>query len=435
MRSTLYRCLWIVPLLGLSLPLTLAFEPSVEKGISEFPKLSAATDWPWWRGPLRNGDATSAGVVPTAFKPEDATWKVPVPGRGHSSPIVVGQRIFLTTADEKAQVQSVLAFDRQSGKQLWKKDISQGGFPKRNHSKNTEATATIACDGERLFVVFFHHEGLHTTALDLDGNEQWRIKAGAFNPQRYEYGYGTSPIIYRNTVIVTGEYDGASFIAAFDRKTGKEVWRTPRTNSISFSTPTVGHVAGKDQILISGQEQVSSYDPATGKQLWSTAGTTHATCGTMVWSGDIVFASGGYPKAETIAVKADGSREVLWKNNQKCYEQSMITVDGYLYGLTDNGILFCWEGKSGKEMWKQRLRGPVSASPVLAGGNLYQANELGTLYVWKPNPEKFEMVAENQIGNDSFPSPAVAGGQIFLRVADSSGGKRQEFLYCFGKQR
>lgn len=188
-------------------------------------------------------------------------------------------------------------------------------------------------------------------------------------------------------------------------------------------------------MLISGQEQVASYDPATGKQLWSTAGTTHATCGTMVWSGDMVFASGGYPKAETIAVKADGSREVLWKNNQKCYEQSMIAVDGYVYGLTDNGILFCWEGKTGKEMWKQRLRGPVSASPVLAGGNLYQANELGTLYVWKPNPEKFEMVAENQIGNDSFPSPAVAGGQIFLRVADSSGGKRQEFLYCFGKQR
>lgn len=124
-------------------------------------------------------------------------------------------------------------------------------------------------------------------------------------------------------MIIASEFDGTSAITALDRETGKQLWKTPRRDNITFSTPVVAHVAGKDQLLISGAEKVASYDPANGKLLWDIAGTTHATCGTMVWDGDIVFASGGYPKAETIAVKADGSGKVLWKNNQKCYEESM----------------------------------------------------------------------------------------------------------------
>lgn len=418
---------------GVALALFMIADPShsQEKGIGDFPKLSATTDWPWWRGPQRNGYADSA-PVPTAFSPSsNVVWKTPVPGRGHSSPIVVGDRVFIETADEAKQIHSVLAFDRSTGKQLWKTDVSTGGFPAANHPKNTEATPTPASDGERLFVSFYHHDHVEAIALDFNGKVIWRTNCGHFRPARYEYGYAPSPLVYRNTVIITAEYDGDSYIAALDRATGKILWKTPRPNNTTFSSPVVAHVGGRDQMLISGGEKVESYDPATGKSLWSASGTTWATCGTIVWDGDIVFASGGYPKPETVAVQADGSGKVLWKNNQKCYEQSMLAYDGYLYALTDNGVMFCWRGSDGKEMWKKRLRGPVSASPVLANGHIYWANELGTMYVFRPTPDKFDLVAENQILNDSFASPAICGGQIILRVADNSSTGRQEWLYCF----
>jgi outer membrane protein assembly factor BamB len=416
-------------LLGMSLPVA-----AQENAGGRFPGLNAATDWPWWRGPWRNGVATSREAVPTSWSAtENVKWKTPVPGRGHSSPIVVGDRVFMATADEASQVQSVLALDRASGKSLWKVDVSQGGFPKNNHSKNTEASSTLACDGERLFGAFFHHETIEAVALDLAGKPVWRKTAGKYNPRKYEYGYAASPLIYQDLVIFIGEFDGDSFLAAFDRATGAEKWRTKRPHNISFSSPVVAKVAGRDQLFISGANQIVSYDPATGKPLWSTAGTTDATCGTMIWEGDLVFASGGYPKSETISIKADGSSEVVWKNNQKCYEQSMLVHDGYIYAFTDQGVMNCWRSADGKEMWVQRLRGPVSASPVLAGGNIYWTNERGTTYVFRPNPEKFDRVAENQLGEEGFASPAVGAGQLFLRTSVTENGKRQEYLYCIAK--
>lgn len=404
-----------------------------EGGAKDFSRLTASTDWPWWRGPLRNG-ISPAQSLPVKFSSRDGyAWKTKVPGRGHSSPIVVGQRVFLTTADEAQQIHRVLAYDRTSGKLLWDQEISRGGFPAKNHPKNTEATPTLACDGERLIAVFFHHEAIHATALDLDGKEIWQQNAGHFNPKRYEYGYAPSPLLYKSNVIIAAEYDGKSFIAALDRQTGKQVWRTPRGPNISFSSPVVAHVAGQDQLLISGADEVTSYDPNSGKQAWTVRGTTAATCGTIVWEGDTVFASGGYPDSETLAIRADGSGQVLWRNKQKCYEQSMMAVNGHLYALTGNGVLYCWRGSDGQEMWKQRLKGPVSASPVFAGGHIYWANEGGTLYVFKPNPMKLEIVAENVIGSSAFASPAVSGNALLLRVGEAEGGKLQEYLYCFGK--
>ena len=219
--------------------------------------------------------------------------------------------------------------------------MNQGGFPKKNHAKNTEATSTPACDGERVFAAFFHHESVEVFALDLDGEILWKTVAGPFNPKRYEYGYAPSPLVYRDTIIVAGEYDGDSFLTVLDRATGKPKWKIQRPASISFSSPVVANVAGRDQLLLSGMQQVWAYDPASGKQLWTTPGTATATCGTIVWDGDIVFASGGFPQAETLAVLGDGSGQVLWRNTQKCYEQSMLAHDGHLYALTGNGVLFC----------------------------------------------------------------------------------------------
>ncbi len=412
-------------------PVSLAAADEKEGGIADFPKLSAESDWPWWRGPSRDGHAPASAKPPTSWSAtENVVWKAPLPGRGHSSPIVVGDRIFLTTADDTKQEQAVLALSRTSGKQHWRKDVSQGGFPKL-HPKNTHATPSIASDGERLFVVFCHHETVQLTVFDLEGKQLWQKVVSPFRPRRYEYGYAPSPLIYRSTVIIAAEYDGDAAIAAFDRESGKEIWRTPRPGNISYSSPVVAHVAGRDQLLMSGADQICSYEPNGGKLLWSTPGTTAATCGTIVWDGDIIFASGGYPKAETLAIKADGSGEVLWKNNKKCYEQSMLATGGHLYALTDDGVAYCFRGSDGEQLWEKRLRGPVSASPVLAGGNIYWADEMGTVYVFKPNPEQFELVSRNQLLDDSFASPAVSGNQLFLRVA-KRGGKREEFLYCLG---
>lgn len=397
-----------------------------------FSKLSAVDDWPWWRGPTRDGQAHAACAPPTTWSDsENIAWRVPVPGRGHSSPTVVGHQIFLATADESKQVQSVLAFDRATGEPLWKTDISQGGFPE-THAKNTHATATVACDGELLIASFHHHDALQVVALARDGKLVWSQSLGTFRPSRFEYGYAPSPVVYRDTVIIAAEFDGESHITALDRRTGAVAWRTPRPPMITFSTPSINVVGPRELLTLSGGDKVSCYDPTSGKPLWSIDGTTLATCGTTVWDNGIIFASGGFPRAETLAMKAaDG--EVLWRNRLKCYEQSMLAYRGHLYALTDNGVLYCLQADTGQEKWSERLGGPVSASPVLAGGHVYWANERGTMFVFKPNPERCEIVARNQLGDEAFASPAVSGNQLLLRVASSTGGSRQEFLVCVGK--
>ena len=393
-------------------------------------------DWPWWRGPNRNGIAEADQSIPTEWSnTKNVMWKVKVPGRGHSSPTVVGDRIFLATANERQQIQGVVAFDRKTGDQLWQTEISRGGFPK-THTKNTHATCTVASDGERVFVAFHHDAKLTLAALTVAGKKLWAKDVGAFNPKMYEYGYAPSPIIYGNTVIIAADYEKGGYLTAYDRVSGDNVWTQRRPRKLSFSSPIIANVSGRDQLLISGCEMVASYDPKNGKPLWTTPGTTMATCGTMVWDADTetVVASGGYPKPETIAVKADGSKKVVWKNKQKCYEQSLLLYDGHLYGITDRGIAFCWRLSDGKEMWKSRLASPVSASPVLVGGNVYQSVENGTTFVFKADPKSFQLVAQNRLGNEAFATPAFAGNRMYARVADRSSGGRQEYLYCIGEK-
>jgi hypothetical protein len=284
-----------------------------------------------------------------------------------------------------------------------------------------------------VFAVFNHHGELQASALEVSsGRLLWRKTAGPCVPRQYEYGYAASPLIYKNSLIVVSDCDSDAFLVALDRATGDEKWRTERPGKISWSSPIVGQVSGRDQLLLSGCDQVASYDPETGKLLWSTAATTAATCGTMVWEGDLVFASGGYPKSQTVCIRGDGTGEIVWQNKQKCYEQSMLVHDGHVYAVTDGGVAYCWRASDGTEKWNKRLGGPVSASPILAGGNIYLSNERGTTFVFRADPEKFELVAENQLGTEAFATPTICGSRIYLRVATVSGEQRQEFLYCIG---
>ena len=389
-------------------------------------------DWSQWRGPGHNNIAAAGQTVPTQWsESRNVIWNVDVPGRGHSSPTIVGDLIVLTSADEPGQRQGVFGFDRNTGKERWGTVVSQGGFPKV-HQKNTHASSTACSDGQQIYATFNHHNKIEAVALDLQGKIVWQKDVGGFLPKKYQYGYAASPTLYQGKLIISGDCDTVAWLKALDTKSGRVVWEQNRPKMLNWSSPIVASFAGGDQLLISGCEQVASYNPESGRPLWSARCLTMATCGTVVWDEDTIYASGGYPKKETVAVKADGSGQILWRNGVKCYEQSMLIHDGYLYAVDDNGIAYCWQAKTRREMWKERLQGPVSASPVLVGDTIYASNERGTTFVFKANPQKFEAIARNQLGTESFATPSVVDDRIFLRVASGQGGGRKETLYAIG---
>ena len=398
--------------------------------------LSSATaaDWLQWRGPNHNNVAASGQTIPTKWSTtQNVLWKTLVPGRGHSSPIVVGNLIVLTSADERGQQQGVFAFNRRTGKQEWGTLISKGGFP-RVHNKNTHASATACSDGQQIYATFNHHEKIEAVALNMQGKVVWRKDVGGFVPRQYKYGYAAAPTLYKGKLIISADSDTIAWVKALDTKTGQVAWSQNRPQKLNWSAPIVGNVAGKDQLFISGCEMIASYDPATGRPLWSQPCLTMATCGTVVWDNDTVYASGGYPKRQTVAVKADGSGNIPWSNGTKCYEQSMLLHDRHLYAVDDNGIAYCWHAKSGREKWKTRLQGPVSASPVLVGDNILASNERGTTFVFKANPDRYQSVAQNQLEQEAFATPTVVDSVIYLRVASGSGGSRKETLYAIGSK-
>lgn len=389
--------------------------------------------WPW-RGPSGNGHAAQSERPPVEWSAEkNVIWRAAVPGRGHSSPIVAAGRVFLTTADEGARTQSVLAFDLASGERLWETRCNEGNFNPRIHPKNTHASPSVACDGQRVFAVFNHSGGVFAYALDLDGQLLWSRRVGSFRPTQYEFGFGQSPVIWDGKLIVAGESETDPFIAALDPASGEDVWRIRRPKVTSYGTPAIYDVGGRPVLFMSGAQQVTAYDPRDASQLWSTPADWVVCCGTMVCNADhsIAFASGGFPTQQTIAVRTDGSGKV-WSNKVKCYEQSLIVVDECVYGLNENGILYCWDAATGKELWASRLAGPESPSPVFAGGLLYVTNERGRTWVFRPSREKADLVAVNELGTESFASPAFVGSRILLRHADIEGDERRETLYCIG---
>jgi outer membrane protein assembly factor BamB len=388
------------------------------------PVTPAEDDWPWWRGPTFDSKAADGQTPPIKWsESENVVWKVDVPHRGHSSPCIWGDKIFLTTADDDAEVQYVLCYDRATGDELWKTVVHTGGFM-REHEKNSQASATVACDGQHLFATFMVQGGIWLDTLDLDGNIVRQEKIGPFKSL---HGFAASPLLYKSLVIVVGDNPGASFMAAVHRKTGKVIWRINRTNHQSFASPIIGNVCGRDQLLIAGPYKVNSYDPNTGENLWSCDGPTDVAASTIVFGEELVYVSAGYPKKNLLCIRADGSGDVtdthlVWRKDKKAaYVPSMLLHEGLLYMVNDGGEAVCFEAKSGDVVWRHKFKAHFSSSPVLAGGNIYIVDEDGKMSIFKPGRE-FELVAENDLEDGGFATPIICGNRIYLRAL--------HHLYC-----
>lgn len=392
----------------------------------------AATDWPWWRGPQRNGIADAKQHPPLKWsESENVLWKSPVPGRGHGSPTVVGDQVFLAIADPENETQSVLCFHRQTGERLWQTEVHRGGFEKKGNKKASLASSTVACDGERVFINFLNAGAVHTTALSREGKQLWQTK---ITDHVVHQGYGSSPALYESLVIVSADNKGGGAVAALDRASGKVIWKRERPKTPNYASPILLNVAGRDQLLLTGCDLVTSLDPLSGKPFWEIKGATTECVTSTVTDGQLIFTSGGYPKNHVAAVRADGSGEIVWENKSRVYVPSMIVKDGYLYAVLDAGMAVCWKCATGEEVWKGRLGGTFSASLVLVGEHLFATNESGRTFIFKASPEAFKLVGENRLGDEVLATPAICGGRIYMRGATSEKGKRQEMLYCLGKR-
>lgn len=390
------------------------------------------TDWPWWRGPSRDGHAPVNSSVPLEWTAETVLWKVEVPGRGHGSPTVVGDQVFLATADEDEQVQSVLCYERATGALRWRADVHRGNFVKGGNKKASHASSTVACDGERLFINFLNGGAVHTTALSRDGKILWQTKITDYVLHQ---GYGSSPAVYGPLVLVSADNKGGGALVGMNRATGEIAWKVDRPKLPNYASPIVLRAAGRDQLVLTGCSLVTSLDPLTGEKLWEMKGATEECVTSTVTDGERIFTSGGYPRNHVAAVVADGAKQVAWENPTRVYVPSMLMRNGHLFAVTDAGVATCWNSKTGEEIWKHRLGGTFSSSPVLIGDKILVMNETGAAYVFAADPEKFTLFAENQLGDEVFASPVVCGGRIYLRVAEQIDGRRQEVLYCLGSPR
>jgi outer membrane protein assembly factor BamB len=390
-------------------------------------------DWPWWRGPQRNGHADAKQKPPLKWSDtENVLWKTPIPGRGHGSPIIVGDQVLLATADPKDESQAVLCYDRKTGKLMWRTEVHRGAFVKGGNAKSSLASSTLACDGERVFCTFLHDRAIHASALSRDGKILWQTKVTDYILHQ---GFGSSPTVYQSLLIVAADNKGTGLLAALDRTTGKFVWKQERPKLPNYASPIILRIAGKDQLLFTGCKLVTSLDPLTGKKHWEVAGSTEECVTSPVTDGKLIVTSGGYPKKHVAALKADGSGETVWEIKTQVYVPSMIERNGYLYAIQDGGtggIAMCMKFDTGKEVWKSRLGGSFSASPVLVGDLLFATNESGRTFIYKASPEGFESVAENQLSDEVLATPTICGNRIYLRGAIRSKGERQEMLYCIG---
>ncbi len=414
--------------LGLALALTAAAQegglPDVapQAGWDTLPPVTAAPgDWPWWRGPNFDNVAPAGQKPPVAWGADsNIVWRVRLPGVGHSSPCVVGDRIYITSG-EKTQAQSAVwlfCLERATGKTVWQTELYKGATP-RMHPDNALASATPACDGERVFVPVQSNTSVITVAVGLDGKVLWNQTVAPYNTIQ---GYSASLTFYKSAVIVPVEGPKGCYLTALHRGSGAVVWRKALRSVVeSYAPALVRHVAGRDQLLLIGGTSTRAYDPENGALLWECEGPARTCVATPVADRDTVYATGGYPGRNFIAIRADGAGNVTkshltWSGDAKAgYVPSPVFDEGLLYAVADQGLMRCYEAADGRVLWERDFKAPFYSSPTLAGNALYVFDRKGKGYV-VPTGRAAGTILTNELPSGVFATPVILEGRIYLRT-------------------
>lgn len=413
-------------------------------------------NWPSFRGTYAAGIADGMDLPESwdAGTGQGIRFKVEIPGLAHSSPVIWGDRLFLTTAvsseagasfkpglygsgeasaDQSVQEWQILCLDKRNGKILWKETAAKGRPKDKRHIKATYANATPVTDGRHV-VALFGSEGLF--AYSMEGKFLWkvdvgRLDVGAYDIPSYEWGAASSPIIHDGKVIVQCDQQKGSFLLAVDVKTGRTVWKTPREELPSWGTPTVYPGKDRAELITNGSNFIRAYDPATGRELWRLGGSSKITAPTPVFAeGLIIVASGRAPERPVIAIRPGGTGDitlqdgetsngyVAWsKTRRGGYMPTPLIYKGKVYVLDNSGLLGCYDLKTGAEHYYDRIphrANGFSASPVAADGKIYLAGEDGLVFTVQAGAE-LKLLATNPLGEPLMATPALSDGTIYLR--------------------
>ena len=382
--------------------------------------------WSRWRGPSGQGLVRTGKYTDKWSGTEGVKWKVPVPGRGHSSPVIWGDRIFLTTAHGDGARVSLIAFRRSDGKQLWETFVPSKQGIEHVYPKNSRASATPATDGTLVYASFGTH-GL--MAVDFNGKIAWHNPVGRL---ANTHGSAGSPILYNDRIFLYQDHKGTeqigAYVGAFDKKTGKLIWKTDRAETVGWGTPVVVRAGDRDELIVSSQYRVYGYDPQTGKALWLVKGLGFEVIPTPVVAEGLILCSSGR-QGPTIAIRPGGSGDVTsthvaWTSPKGApFIPSGIVVDGVLYLVNDiQSVLTAHDVKTGQVLYQGRLGTPkqegFSASPVAFDGKVFFTNDDGQTFVVKAGRE-FKLLHVNTLGEQTLASPALVEGRWYFRTVSS----------------
>ena len=387
---------------------------------SHLDHLSVAENWPGWRGPNRDGVTSDTGVLTNWSATENVLWRVPLPGIGTSNPVVWGDKVFVTASEGRDQGELyVICFDRNTGHERWHQRL-WGTAPTLFYGRSGMASPSPVTDGKRLFV-FFGTGDLF--CFDLDGGLLWqRAIAEEYGPFENRFAAASSPLLFEDKLIVQCDHYGASYVLAIDQKTGANRWKSDRPEVwLSWSSPQLVPRGDRVELVLSGSEKLDGYDPRTGSRLWTLKGLARECVPTPVIGHGMLFVVSG-PNGTHFAIKPGGSGDitesrVVWKSDKgTSFVPSAILVGDRYYVADDKGIASCFDAHTGKTLWRKRLGGKFTASPIAADGKLFFTDEAGSTLVLDATQAEYRELARNEIGDEVYASAAISQGRFFLRT-------------------